>query len=210
MVEQESLGTEGSAEAWAPVSYFDSYFEMDAIKILPGEYYVTCQDKLVVTVLGSCVAACVYDTLRGIGGINHFMLPFDVDASDLIDSSIRYGSHALEVLLNHLYKLGAHKEDLQAKIFGGGDVLAAADSHVIGERNAEFLLSYLEAEKIPVVSQSLLGSWPLKIYFFPASGRVLVKKLKRLNNTTIFDREADYFQRLLNIEVAGNIELFGG
>jgi len=207
--EQESLGGEGQAEAWSPVSYFDSYFEMEAIKILPGEYYVTRHEKLIVTVLGSCVSACIHDKVRGIGGINHFMLPFDTSESQLIDSSIRYGSHALEVLLNQLYKLGARKENLQAKVFGGGNVLSAPESHLIGERNADFLLSYLDAELIPVVSKSLLGPWPQKIYFFPASGRVLVKKLKRLNNTTIFDREADYFQRLLNIEVAGNIELFG-
>ncbi|MDR9467677.1 chemoreceptor glutamine deamidase CheD [Marinospirillum sp.] len=209
--QQEQIGDEGEphTEAWSPVSYFDGYFEMEAIKILPGEYYVTRHEKLIVTVLGSCVSACIHDKVRGIGGINHFMLPFDTREQELIDSSIRYGSHALEVLLNQLYKLGARKENLQAKVFGGGNVLSAPESYRIGERNADFLLSYLDAELIPVVSKSLLGPWPQKIYFFPSSGRVLVKKLKRLNNTTIFDREADYFQRLLNIEVAGNIELFG-
>ncbi|WP_245944308.1 chemoreceptor glutamine deamidase CheD [Marinospirillum perlucidum] len=206
---QDNPGEDPQTEAWSPVSYFDSYFEMEAIKILPGEYYVTRHDKLIVTVLGSCVSACIHDKVRGVGGINHFMLPFDSEDSEMIDSSIRYGSHALEVLLNQLYKLGADKKNLQAKVFGGGDVLAGEGSHLIGERNSDFLMSYLEAEQIPVVSKSLLGPWPQKIYFFPASGRVLVKKLKRLNNTTIFDREADYFQRLLNIEVAGNVELFG-
>lgn len=197
------------AEAWSANTYFDSYFEIEAVKILPGEYYVTRQDKLIVTVLGSCVAACIHDKVQGIGGISHFMLPFGLDESELIDSSIRYGSHALEMLINQLLKLGAIKDQLEAKVFGGGNVLAAPDSYLIGERNAAFLLSYLEAEKIPVVSQSLLGAWPQKVYFFPSTGRVLVKKLKRLNNTTIFDREARYFEKLLNIEVAGNIELFG-
>jgi len=206
---QDSWGDEAHTEAWAPVSYFDPYFETEAIKICPGEYYVTRHEKLLVTVLGSCVAACIYDEALGIGGINHFMLPFDRQESDLIHRSVRYGSHALEMLLNQLYKLGANKTSLQAKVFGGGNVLAATGSHEIGERNAEFLLNYLDAEGIPVVSRSLLGPWPQKVYFFPSSSRVLVKKLKRLNNTTIFDREAAYFQRLLNIEVAGNIELFG-
>ena len=196
-------------EAWSPVTYFDSYFEMEAIKILPGEYYVTRQDKLLVTVLGSCVAACIYDRVQGLGGINHFMLPLDRQEQTVIEPSIRYGSHALEVLLNDLYKLGADKSQLEAKVFGGGDVLAAPASNLIGERNADFLLNYLEAEKIPVVSRGLLGPWPQKVYFFPATGRVLVKKLKRLNNTTIFDREAEYVQRLMSIEVAGNVELFG-
>lgn len=200
---------QGQAEAWSPTSYHDPYFDLEAVKILPGEYYVTRQDKLLVTVLGSCVAACIRDREQGIGGINHFMLPFDTGEQQEIGSSIRYGSHALEMLINQLLKLGARRKQLEAKVFGGGDVLAAADSHMIGERNAAFLLSYLEAERIPVVSQSLLGPWPQKVYFFPATGRVLVRKLKRLNNTTIFDREARYFEKLLNIEVAGNIELFG-
>ncbi len=189
--------------------YYDPYFEIDAVKILPGEFYVTQQNLLLVTVLGSCVAACIRDKSLGLGGISHFMLPFEPNDQALIDSSIRYGSHALEVLINELLKQGASRENLEAKVFGGGNVLAAEGSCVIGERNAEFLLSYLEAEKITVASQSLLGIYPQKVYFFPSSGRVLVKKLKRLNNTTIFDREALYFQRLLNIQVAGNIELFG-
>lgn len=189
--------------------YFDPYFEMDAVKILPGEFYVTQQDLLLVTVLGSCVAACIRDKALGFGGITHFMLPFEVATSEFIDSSIRYGSHALEVLINELLKRGASRENLEAKVFGGGNVLSAEGSQAIGERNAEFLLDYLAAEQVPVVSQSLLGSYPQKVYFFPSSGRVLVKKLKRLNNTTIFDREASYFEKLLNIQVAGNIELFG-
>ncbi|NLW03620.1 MAG: chemoreceptor glutamine deamidase CheD [Pseudomonadaceae bacterium] len=190
--------------------YYDPYFEMDAVKILPGEFYVTQQNLLLVTVLGSCVAACIRDKTLGLGGISHFMLPpFEQNDQELIDSSIRYGSHALEVLINELLKQGASRENLEAKVFGGGNVLSAEGSQVIGERNAAFLLGYLEAEKVAVASQSLLGAYPQKVYFFPSSGRVLVKKLKRLNNTTIFDREALYFERLLNIQVAGNIELFG-
>ncbi|GLR64336.1 chemoreceptor glutamine deamidase CheD [Marinospirillum insulare] len=189
--------------------YFDPYFETGAVKVLPGEFYVTQQELLLVTVLGSCVAACIRDESLGLGGISHFMLPREHFDRDLVGCSIRYGSHALEVLINELLKRGAKRENLEAKVFGGGNVLAADGSQIIGERNAEFLLSYLEAEKIPVVSQSLLGAYPQKVYFFPTSGRVLVKKLKRLNNTTIFDREAEYFEKLLNIQVAGNIELFG-
>lgn len=189
--------------------YFDPYFETDAVKVLPGEFYVTQQDLLLVTVLGSCVAACIRDKSLGLGGISHFMLPFEQNDTDLVGSSIRYGSHALEVLINELLKRGASRENLEAKVFGGGNVLAADGTEAIGKRNAEFLLGYLDAEKVPVVSQSLLGAFPQKVYFFPYSGRVLVKKLKRLNNTTIFDREADYFEKLLNIKVAGNIELFG-
>lgn len=197
------------ADKQLPRIYFDPYFATDAVKVLPGEFYVTQQDLLLVTVLGSCVAACIRDKTLGLGGMTHFMLPTAEYDRDLVGSSIRYGSHALEVLINELLKRGASRENLEAKVFGGGNVLAADGSQVIGERNAEFVLGYLEAEKIPVVSQSLLGNYPQKVYFFPISGRVLVKKLKRLNNNTIFDREAQYYEQLLNVQVAGNIELFG-
>lgn len=197
------------ADKQLPRIYFDPYFATDAVKVLPGEFYVTQQDLLLVTVLGSCVAACIRDKTLGLGGMTHFMLPTAEYDRDLVGSSIRYGSHALEVLINELLKRGASRENLEAKVFGGGNVLAADGSQVIGERNAEFVLGYLEAEKIPVVSQSLLDNYPQKVYFFPISGRVLVKKLKRLNNNTIFDREAQYYEQLLNVQVAGNIELFG-
>lgn len=197
-----------NTEAWGPVSYFDPYFELDAVKISPGEYYVTGQEKLLVTVLGSCVSACIFDQHLGVGGMNHFMLPFDTCEPQLIHPSVRYGSHALEVVMNQLYKLGARKENLQAKVFGAGQVLANAEQHDMAVRNADFMLNYLDAEGIPVVARNLGNAWPQKIYFFPASGRVLVKKLKRLNNTTLFDREAAYVQRLMNIHVAGNVELF--
>ena len=109
--------------------YFDPYFETEAVKILPGEFYVTQQNLLLVTVLGSCVAACIRDKDLGIGGITHFMLPLEVNGNELIDSSIRYGSHALEVLINQLLKRCASRENLEAKVFGGGNVLAAEGSH---------------------------------------------------------------------------------
>ncbi|MFK7161376.1 chemoreceptor glutamine deamidase CheD [Marinospirillum sp. MEB164] len=205
-----SARVDGQPEAHilTPTTYHDPYFDQPAVKLLPGQYYVTGQDKMLVTVLGSCVAVCLRDPHLNLGGMTHFMCPLDFGAPKLIDQGLVYGGYALEILVNQLIKRGAVRERLQAKAFGGGDVLAAPDSQMIGQRNVDFMRSYLAAEQIPLISESLLGPYPQKIYFFPATGRVLVKKLKRLNNNTIFEREAAYCEQLLQVHISGNIELF--
>lgn len=187
--------------------YFDRHFDTEAAKILPGEYFVSSQGMLLVTVLGSCVAACIRDTDSGIGGMNHFMLPDD-GGRDAVGTSARYGTYAMEVLINHLLKLGARRQRLEAKVFGGGAVLASLASSNVGARNAEFVLNYLKTEKIPVVAKDLLDSYPRKVYYFPESGRVLVKKLHRVHNDTLFNRESDYKARLSQAPLAGDVELF--
>lgn len=187
--------------------YFDRHFQSEAAKILPGEYFVASDGMLLVTVLGSCVAACIRDTESGIGGMNHFMLP-DEGNRDSVGVSARYGTYAMEVLINHLLKTGARRNRLEAKVFGGGAVLASLSSSNVGVRNAEFVLSYLKTEKIPVVAKDLLDSYPRKVYYFPRSGRVLVKKLHRVHNETLFHRERDYKARLSSSKVEGDVELF--
>jgi len=194
-------------EGFATNLYHDRNFDSPAAKILPGEYYVTHKDMVLVTVLGSCVAACIRDTDTGIGGMNHFMLP-DEGGKEVVSSSARYGTYAMEMLINHLLKNGARRNRLEAKVFGGGAVLASLSSSTVGTRNAEFVLQYLQTEKIPVVAKDLLDAYPRKIYFFPSSGRVLVRKLHRVHNDTLYSREKEYRSRLEHSEVAGDIELF--
>lgn len=187
--------------------YYDRNFQIEAAKILPGEYFVTHQGMLLVTVLGSCVAACIRDVDSGIGGMNHFMLPDD-GGRETVGTSARYGTYAMEVLINHLLKLGARRNRLEAKVFGGGAVLASLSHSNVGARNAEFVLDFLKTEKIPVVAKDLLDSYPRKVYYFPDSGRVLVKKLHRVHNETLFNRERDYKSRLAESKVEGDVELF--
>jgi chemotaxis protein CheD len=194
-------------EGFATNLYFDRNFESQAAKILPGEYYVSTRDMLLVTVLGSCVAACIRDTDSGIGGMNHFMLP-DEGGKDLVGNSARYGTYAMEMLINHLLKSGARRNRLEAKVFGGGAVLASLSSSNVGTRNAEFVLKFLQTEKIPVVAKDLLDSYPRKVYYFPSSGRVLVRKLHRVHNDTLFNREREYKARIEHSKVEGDIELF--
>lgn len=201
------MSAHGYEEVLAPNHYFDRNFQTEAAKILPGEYYVTGRDMLLVTVLGSCVSACIRDPKSGIGGMNHFMLP-EGDPSNPVSESARYGGYAMEVLLNQLIKLGASRSRLEAKVFGGGAVMRGFTMHNVGERNSDFVLEYLEAERIRVVSQDLRDIYPRKVYFFPATGRVLVKKLKQVHNNTILQREAEYGSRLRTSKMAGDVELF--
>lgn len=197
----------GHEEHLAANLYHDRNFDADAAKILPGEYYVSNRGMLLVTVLGSCVAACIRDPDSGIGGMNHFMLPDD-GGRESVGNSARYGTYAMEVLINHLLKLGARRSRLEAKVFGGGAVLASLSSSNVGARNAEFVLSYLKTEKIPVVAKDLLDSYPRKVYYFSKTGRVLVKKLHRVHNDTLFARERDYKAKLSGSGLAGDVELF--
>jgi chemotaxis protein CheD len=201
-------GTKDYEEVVAPNVYFDRTHQIQAAKILPGEYYATTRDMALVTVLGSCVAACVRDRVRGIGGMNHFMLPENVDADrQVVSRSARYGDYAMEVLINQLMKLGARRADLEAKVFGGGAVMKVISSNV-GARNASFVLDYLMTEGVRVVAQDLGDVFPRKVYFFPATGRALVRRLKTVHNDTIIERETRYRERLGESAIAGEVELF--
>jgi chemotaxis protein CheD len=196
-------------EHFANNLYYDRTFDCDAAKILPGEYYCTFKDMLIVTVLGSCVSACIRDRVSGIGGMNHFMLPDGGDSSNpLISASARYGTYAMEVLINELLKSGARRENLEAKVFGGGNVLRGLTALHVGERNAAFVRAYLKAEGIRVLAEDLNDIFPRKVYFFPRTGRVLVKKLRELNNNTLVNREQDYASRLAGKDIGGEVDLF--
>lgn len=201
--------TYGLEEHFATNVYYDRTFDCDAAKILPGEYYYTCKDMLIVTVLGSCVSACIRDRVTGIGGMNHFMLPDGgKDADSPVSASMRYGTYAMEVLINDLLKAGARRENLEAKVFGGGNVLRGFVAMNVGQRNAQFVREYLRAENIRTMAEDLNDIHPRKVYFFPRSGKVLVKKLRQLNNNTLVNREQDYASRLQKTPVAGDVELF--
>ena len=203
----EHVDEHGPIEHLATNLYFDKHFDTQAVKVLPGEYYVTRRDMVLVTVLGSCVTACIRDVDSGIGGMNHFMLP-EGAGRDVVSTSARYGTFAMEVLINHLQKLGARRNRLEAKVFGGGAVMESLVSSNVGTRNAEFVLNYLKTEKIPIVAKDLLDSYPRKVYFFPKTGRVLVRKLHRVHNDTLFTREKAYRSQLAATNVDGDIELF--
>ncbi|MDH5832636.1 chemoreceptor glutamine deamidase CheD [Luteimonas kalidii] len=184
--------------------YFDSALQTQAIRLLPADYLVTDQPIALVTLLGSCVAACLYDPAMRLGGMNHFMLP---GGGDNDATSARYGVNAMELLINDLLKRGARRQRLQAKVFGGGNVLSGFHSHPIGTRNARFVLDYLDAEKIPVLAQDLGDNQARKVGFFVQTGRSLVKRLPATRDEVV-DAERALYGRLARAPVAGTVELF--
>ncbi len=192
----------------APNRYYDRHFEREAVKILPGEYFATQSDTMIVTVLGSCVSVCLRDPFTKIAGMNHFLLPNDGGSQDVLSESARYGVYAMDILINHLLKLGASRYRLEAKVFGGGNVLKGFTQTNVGERNAEFVVEYLKTENIPILASDLLDLYPRKVYFFPDTGKVLVRKIKSLHNTTIMDRESAYRLAIKNTNGSGDVELF--
>lgn len=202
--------TSADMEPVATRHYFDREFGISAVKLLPGEYYVTSRNMVLTTVLGSCVSACVRDSTAGIGGMNHFMLPEDADpASRDAAAAMRYGVYAMEMLLNELFKAGARRERLEAKVFGGGAVLANMTMLNIGDRNADFVLRYLQTEQVRIAAQDLRGSLPRRINYFPMTGRVTLRKLRRQDDALLVQHdEQELVQALLKQRGCNKVELF--
>lgn len=202
--------TAAAAFVAEPGTYYDEALQTHAFRLLPAEYRVTDQPIALVTLLGSCVAACLYDPAVGVGGMNHFMLP-DAQPARMAasgDGSARYGAHAMELLINDLLKRGARRARLQAKVFGGGNVLRGFTSDPIGTRNARFVLGYLAAESIPVLAQDLGDVYPRKVCFFAQTGRALVRHLPISRDEEIVRAERALYGRLAARPVAGSVELF--
>ena len=131
-----------------------------------------------MTTLGSCIAACLWDRDARVGGMNHFMLPDGGQATPAAGATARF---AMELLINEMMKRGATRGTLEAKVFGGGQVIAGMNSINVGERNTRFVLDYLQTERIPVVSKDVLDIYPRKVCFLPASGKAMVKRLAPTN-----------------------------
>lgn len=189
--------------------YHDTHFRRDALKLLPGEYVVTDADVVLVTVLGSCVAACLRDPGLGIGGMNHFMLPGGESNSEApANLAARYGVHAMELLINDLLKHGARRDKLEAKVFGGGNVLRSFAVTDVGHSNAVFVKRFLESERIPILAEDLEDKYPRKVYYFPRTGKVMVKRIRDMHNYTIVNRETEYSRRIEHVAPGGDVELF--
>nr|WP_297357767.1 chemoreceptor glutamine deamidase CheD [uncultured Caldimonas sp.] len=185
--------------------FYDAHFKTDAVKVLPGEYFVHDEDLVILTTLGSCIAACLWDRNARVGGMNHFMLP---DGAGTQDSG-RYGSYAMELLINELMKKGATRSTLEAKVFGGGQVISGMNSLNVGQRNTDFVINYLKTEHIPIVSKDVLDVYPRKVCFFPASGKAMVKRLAATNPEALLAQDKVASQRIVPPSSgAGSIDLF--
>jgi chemotaxis protein CheD len=188
--------------------YYDAHFKNDAVKILPGEYFVYDEDMLIMTTLGSCIAACLWDRHAKIGGMNHFMLP-DGLGSGASGEHGRYGSYAMELLINELLKRGATRGTLEAKVFGGGAMISGMNTINVGERNTTFVLDYLKTERIPVLSKDVLDVYPRKVCFLPASGKAMVKRLAPSNPEALVAQERAAAQKAVpTASAGGSVDLF--
>lgn len=177
----------------------DNRFPYEIASILPGEFFVSCDPMIVYTVLGSCISACIRDPVAGVGGMNHFMLPEPKEkAHDSWGESTRYGSYAMESLINEILKRGGLKRRLEVKLFGAGKIY---ESNIdIGSRNAEWVVTFLRTEGLVPAKTDLGDVFPRKVYYFTDSGRVLMKKIERLKNQTIFERESAYAAKIQSVK----------
>jgi chemotaxis protein CheD len=192
--------------------YWDTAINTWTAKILPGEFFVTMHDETITTVLGSCISACIRDTALGYGGMNHFMLPEDnslgnnswINGTDGL--STRYGSYAMESLINELMKLGARRERLEVKIFGGGKILPAMSD--VGAKNIAFARSFLKIEGFKIAAEDVGEVFPRRVVYFPKTGRVMLKRLRALDVDAIATRENQYRKDLVKKPVDDDVELF--
>lgn len=191
--------------------YWDGKHDIYAAKILPGEFYVSLHGELITTVLGSCISVCIRDPGTGIGGMNHFMLPDHNDqhpnswGNTPADSDLRYGSIAMERLINVILSTGSNKQLLEIKLFGGGKVININTD--VGNKNIKFVKKYLQTEGLRIISEDVGGMWPRKVQYFPSTGRVRVKLLK-LHNNTLETRERDYRKLLKHQCFDGSVDIF--
>ena len=186
---------------------FDQKLKKQVVTISPGEYYATKEGEIIMTVLGSCISVCLFDSTAGVAGMNHFMLVGDFRDEDIfINSSARYGLFAMEVLINELIKLGGNKNHFKAKVFGGGHVLNYKKSNEsVPDKNIKFVRTFLNLEKIKIVSEDLGGYQGRKILFFTDAYKVLLKRLKSTVDPGLIEEEK-YQRRLEKTHGSDNLD----
>jgi chemotaxis protein CheD len=189
--------------------FFDKTFNAYAVKIHPGEYRVSQNaEEMLVTVLGSCVSACVRDPVASVGGMNHFMLPeSDTDKWGNISAAMRFGNFAMEQMINDILKLGGQRSRLEVKVFGGGKILK--DALGIGEKNIDFIKRYCHDENLNVVASSLGGTAARRIHYFPVTGKVLQRFVAMGGDEEVTNRERKMVETLKKTPATeGDVELF--
>ncbi len=177
------------------------YLGLPRIIIDPGESYVTKKNEIISTLLGSCVAACLYDPVNRVIGMNHFLLAQQRSAhnADLLGSEGgRYGIHAMELLINQMLRQGAQRSQLKAKAFGGGDVLKLGNESrggvSIGAINCEFIKTFLRTEHIPLVASGLGGHIGRNIFFVASDFSVYVKRIEQAEEQAVIKLEQHFLK----------------
>jgi len=196
--------------------YWDEVHQTWVAKILPGEFYVSTHGEMIVTILGSCISACIRDRVLGIGGMNHFMLPVQNEnssenwGSNPVTQESRYGNWAMEFLINEILKRGGRRENLEVKLFGGGQMIASLTD--IGQRNILFVYNYLAKEGLKVAAADVGDVYARKVLYFPDTGAVKMRRITHTKNDTLLQRENEYRKSVDKSNQpnsgAGSIDLF--
>jgi len=191
--------------------YRDAAKNVVVAKLLPGDFYVTREEEMLDTVLGSCVAACIRAPRLRVGGMNHFMLPRPSGAGadawgDVGSRATRYGAASMEQLINRILSNGAKREELEVKVFGGARVLAAVTD--IGNRNIEFVRDFLKKEGIKIVAEDVGDVYPRHVQYLPHTGKVRVRHLSGGQKQGVASREEKFLKGLEAEPVSGEIDLF--
>ncbi len=206
----------GSPTRDKPEKRIDSATKVTSVRLLPGEHYVTSlPGEMLVTILGSCVSACIRDPMIGVGGMNHFLLPLKkgentsssswASASDLM----RYGNFAMEKLINEILSRGGLRTRLEIKLFGGSNVLKTFTA--IGSNNVSFVLEYLKTEGLKTASEDLGGELPRRVHYFPDSGKVMrifIREGQKENYKRLVEREQTFAKTVADKPKEDDIELF--
>ncbi|MEW4453839.1 chemotaxis protein CheD [Bremerella sp. JC817] len=175
--------------------------------IIVGEVFASDHPSIVTTVLGSCVAACLFDPIAKIGGMNHFMLPQAKRES----TSAAYGIHAMELLINKIMSLGGDRRRFKAKVFGGGNVLdLRAEGFQVGTRNVAFVHQFLADEGIELVAERVGGNQGVKICFYTDTGKVLLKPVANRQMNDMIRQEVQSLREpnQTAAQAAGAVTLF--
>ncbi|MBI9102441.1 MAG: hypothetical protein JEY99_08510 [Spirochaetales bacterium] len=198
---------------------YDAKLKSTVLTIFAGECFVSKSNEIISTVLGSCIAVCLSDHSKGIGGMNHFMLPegraasnrimlnsSSIETDELAEKSMRYGLTAMEVLIAEMQKKGADRKNLRAKIFGGGNVLSRNSStQSVGDKNIGFARAFLKMEGIPIEKENVGDKYGRKIFFLSGQNKVFLKKVSVEKALT---EEQNYMKRLMEMKKQGEITIF--
>lgn len=185
---------------------YDARENLNVVKIFSGDWYVTRENEMLTTILGSCVSACIRDPYAHVGGMNHFLLPGEEGMANHASDAARYGVFAMESLINGLLKAGGRKDRFEVKVFGGGNVIN--NSARIGSKNAEFIRAFLQKEGYRIAAEDLEGDYPRRINYYPATGKLMLRQLRRREDLHVVEEETRYKREIVKKPVEGDIELF--
>lgn len=187
-------------------SYYDPEFKAYVVPVVLGHHRISSRaDDMLVTTLGSCIAACLHDPVTRVGGMNHFLLP-GAPSEGGIGLATRYGGVAMERLINDLLTRGAHKERLEVKLFGGARVIES--SMDIGVSNAAFVLDFVQREGLRLTGSDLGGSTGRRVHFFPTTGKAMRRLVRPETERETVSQELDYLRALKQAPLEGDVEVW--